>query len=111
MTVEEIIDRINFYLDYNSWTLYKLANEADIPYSSLKNIIYRKTFPTIQTLESICNGFNITLDQFFDNKSSSPSGIVLSEDEHQIIKIYRKLPTNDKKILKTYLKGLARITD
>ena len=47
-------------------TLNKLATVAAIPPSSLKNILYGKSHnPGIVTIKMICDGFGITLSEFF----------------------------------------------
>ena len=51
-----ILVKLRKYLtDYN-WSIYKLAKESDIPYSSLNNIFIRNTMPTVSTLMKLCNG-------------------------------------------------------
>lgn len=49
-------------------TINKLATEAGIPRSSLKNILYGKsTNPGIVTLKMICDGLGVTLEEFFNS--------------------------------------------
>lgn len=51
------------------WTEYRLSKACGLSESTLANIFKRNTMPSISTLESICNGFGITLSQFFaDNE-------------------------------------------
>ena len=52
-------------LDERGWTEYRLSKECGLSESTLANIFRRNTLPSISTLESICNGFGITLSQFF----------------------------------------------
>ena len=48
-------------------TINKLAIESAVPPSSIKNILYGKSVnPGIVTLKMICDGFGITLIEFFD---------------------------------------------
>ena len=53
-------------MDERGWTIYKVAKEADIPWSTVRNMFKRNTEPSILTLESICKGMGITLSEFFD---------------------------------------------
>ena len=62
-----ILMRIEQFLDKRNWTIYRLAKESDLPYSSLNNIFVRNTVPGFVTLEKICGGLNISLKQFFDD--------------------------------------------
>ena len=52
-------------LEERGWTEYRLARESGLSDSTIKNIYKRNTQPTIDTLETICRGFGITLSQFF----------------------------------------------
>ena len=45
----------------------KLATLAALPPSSIKNILYGKsTNPKLLTIKMICDGLNMTLQEFFD---------------------------------------------
>ena len=56
-------------LEERGWTEYRLSKECGLSESTLANIFRRNTVPSISTLERICNGFGITLSQFFaDNE-------------------------------------------
>jgi len=47
-------------------TYYKIANKADIPVSTLMNLIKgRSNNPTLGTLQGICRGLEVTLIEFF----------------------------------------------
>lgn len=47
-------------------TVNKLADISGLPPSSVKNIVYRKSKnPKIATIKKICDGFDITLGEFF----------------------------------------------
>ena len=47
-------------------TVNKLADISGLPPSSVKNIVYRKSKnPKIATITKICDGFDITLGEFF----------------------------------------------
>lgn len=48
-------------------SLYKLAVDAAVPPSTIKNILYGKSRnPGIVTLKMLCDGLGITLTEFFD---------------------------------------------
>lgn len=57
--------RLQQLLKEQGWTRYRLAKESGVPESTLTNIFYRGTTPTVATLEDICKTLNITLSQFF----------------------------------------------
>ena len=108
LTENTIIDRIKALLKFNHWSLYKLAKEANISYSSLNNIFNRRTCPSIFTLEKICNGFNISLSEFFSFKENPLRSNSLTEEQQDLINSYEALSSKDKDLLKAYLQGLCK---
>lgn len=108
MSDNEVLDRINYFLKFKHWTLYKLAKESGLSYSSLNNIFNRRTYPTIPTLEKICFGLNISLAEFFDYKKNPLRNNDITETEQDIINSYRTLSQTDKELLKAYLSGLSK---
>ena len=57
-----------------SWSLYRLAKEAGMPYSSLSTILYKTAAPSIASIERLCTGFGITLAQFFSAEDEYARG-------------------------------------
>lgn len=107
ISIEQITDRIDELLRYKNWTLYRLAKEADMSASSLNNIYKRNTFPTIPTLTKICNGFNISLSEFFDFEENPLRLPDFDEDEERILYQYRSISNRKKEIFNAYLEGLS----
>lgn len=104
-----VTERMNQLLHERNWTIYRLAKESDIAYSSLNNIFVRNTVPSVLTLEKICSGFQITMSQFFEPDTPIiANSDMLSTDERDIIDTYRKLCKSDKQLFKAYLDGLAK---
>lgn len=107
ITIDQIIDRINELLEYKHWTLYKLAQEADISTSSLNNIYNRKSFPSLPTLSKICSGFEISLSEFFNFEENPLRHPDYDESEERIINKYRSISNRKKEVLVAYLDGLC----
>lgn len=57
--------RIKQLLDERGWSPYRLAKESGLSDATVGNIFRRNTVPSMATLTAICNGFGITLSQFF----------------------------------------------
>ncbi len=94
-------------MNERGWTMYKLAKEADLPYSSLNNIFQRNTEPTIPTLRNICKGLDISLSEFFSDEPS-PTRYDFTSDEKSLLIEYRSMRKSDKQLLKTYAAGLNK---
>jgi len=61
-----IRNRILRLCDERNLTINKLATISAVSPSSLKNILYGKSQdPKITTIKKLCDGFEITLEQFF----------------------------------------------
>lgn len=58
-------ERIRQLMQERGWSEYRLAVASGLSQSTIANIFNRNTIPSVPTLESICNGFGITLAQFF----------------------------------------------
>lgn len=58
-------ERLKQLLAERGWSVYRLAVNCGLSESTLANIFKRNTVPSVATLEAICNGFGITLSQFF----------------------------------------------
>lgn len=99
--------RINRILETKHWTVYRLAKEADIPYSSLSNLFQRNTEPTLPTLRRICGGLGISLSEFFSDEST-PESYEYTKTERELIDLYQSLKQPDKLRLTAYAQGLAK---
>ena len=68
-TYTAVRNRILELLGEKKMSIHKLAIEAAVPPSSIKNILYGKSQnPGIVTIKMLCDGFGITLIEFFDTK-------------------------------------------
>jgi transcriptional regulator with XRE-family HTH domain len=66
-TYTAVKNRILQLLGERKMSIHKLAMESAVPPSSIKNILYGKSVnPGIVTLKMLCDGFGISLIEFFD---------------------------------------------
>ncbi len=61
----DIHKRLRQLQNDRGWSEYRLAKESGLSVSTISNIFRRNTVPSIATLEAICNGYGITMAQFF----------------------------------------------
>lgn len=62
-------NRILVLLEEKNMSIHKLAIESAVAPSSIKNILYGKSQnPGIATIKLLCDGFGISLIEFFDNE-------------------------------------------
>ena len=99
----DVIQHIQDLCRERDWSYYRLAKESDIPYSTLNNMINRTNIPTIPTLQKLCDGFGITLSDFFTENSDRPQ---LTVGQQEVIELYTRLDHEKRNVLKAYMKGL-----
>ena len=102
--------KIESYMIQRNWTVYRLAKESDISYSSLNNLFQRNTEPTLPTLRKICTGLGISLSQFFSDDQTPPELTIdyYSLEDRTLISLYHSLKSSDQKLLMTYAQALNR---
>ena len=94
--------RLQQLMDERGWTIYRVAKEANIPWSTVRNMFKRNTDPSIATLESICRGMGMTLPQFFDVDNQ----MGLTEEQRKLIKQWGTLKERDKKLVVELMEAL-----
>ena len=109
MTADDIIDRVEGLRKEKGWTIYKLAEESGVPYSSVYNMFDRKTMPRIDTLEKICNGLQVPVTDVLVADMSKTNG-TLSAEEKRLLEIVRQLSRKKRLQLLAYASALAGIT-
>ena len=68
-TYTVVKNRILYLLGERGMSIHKLAMESAVAPSSIKNILYGKSKnPGIVTLKMLCDGFGITIIEFFDTE-------------------------------------------
>lgn len=81
MSGNEINERIRVLCRERSWTVYRLAKESGITYSTLSTMLNQENIPTLPTLAKLCDGFGITLSQFFED-GAQPQALTPEQKIH-----------------------------
>lgn len=108
MIEDQIIERIQELCTRKHISLYRLAKNAELPYSSLNNILHRRTCPTVTTLERLCKGLNVSLSEFFDFEIYPIRNENLTADEEELLNKYKNLSTRKRELLHAYMDGLSQ---
>lgn len=87
--------RLQQLMDERGWTIYRLAKESNISWSTVRNMFKRNNDPSIYTLECLCRGMGITLPQFFDTENQ----MGLTEEQRQLIQQWSKLSDRNKRLV------------
>ncbi len=69
-TRETVANRIRFLCNERNWTPNRLATISAVPQATVKSILNGESAnPGIVTIKKLCDGFGITLGEFFDDPS------------------------------------------
>ena len=95
-----VIARIQELCSARGQTYYRLAKESGITYSTLSTMLNKENMPSIPTLEKLCNGFGISLCQFF----ADDNGWSALRDEQKVhLAQWEQLNDNDKIAVERYI--------
>ena len=94
--------RLEQLMEERGWTIYRLAKESHIPWSTVRNMFKRNNDPSLFTLESICKGLGMSLAQFFDENNQSG----LTDEQRRLLQDWNRLDDRDKRLVSELLASL-----
>lgn len=97
----DALARLRQLMDERGWTMYRLAKESGLTESTIANIYRRNAMPSITTLEMICQGFGITLAQFFADEEM----VELTPELKAVFENWRSLTPNQKEAMLVVMKA------
>ena len=100
-----IIDRIEQLCEQKQMSRYRLAQKSGISQSSISTLLNRQSVPTIQTLEKICKGLDMTLAQFFSEDDELPN---LTEEQKRLLTTWNAMNEQEKALVEAYMQGIVR---
>ena len=103
MQEHEVIERIKYLCEARSWTFYRLAKESGITYSTLCTLLHKSNAPSLSTLIRICNGFGITLAQFFDDDNAQAK---LTKEQKEHLSEWNRLSDENRMTVRKYISYL-----
>lgn len=101
----DCLERIRELLQERGWSVYRLAQEAGVPQSTLANLFLRNNMPTIPTLERICQAMGITLGEFFSEEATLPTQ---QEQTAQLLEEWAQLSPTQKELVLKLIHQLRR---
>ena len=103
MVVFAVVALIQELCQSRSWTYYRLAKASGIPYSTLSTMLHKTNVPSVPSLMKICEGFGITLAQFFSDQDESAK---LTGDQKDCLSQWDRLDEKSKALASAYMQGL-----
>ena len=99
----DVIERIKVLCKARGWTYYRLAKESGIPYSTLSTMFRKTNVPSVPSLSKLCDGFGITLAQFFSDEDEVS---LLTQDQRACLEQWDRLDETSKPLALAYMQGL-----
>jgi transcriptional regulator with XRE-family HTH domain len=104
MNTEEIYSKVDRLRKDKGITIYALSCEAGISHNTLYSWNKRKTMPSLETLEKICDALGTTLSRLMFNMESKE----LSEEQKHLMDLWSVLNREQKEAVSSMLKAMAR---
>lgn len=99
----ETIGRIQQLCAARNWTVYRLSKESGITYSTLCTMLHKASAPSIPTLVKLCNGFGITLSEFFDTGNAQAT---LTAEQKSHLLLWNSLSDKNKQATEQFMRFL-----
>ena len=91
----DVLERLRRLMYERDWTEYRLAKESGLSQSTISNMFYRNTIPSVATLEIICRAFGITLAQFF----ADGNFVELTDEQYDFFNRWAALRPEQKRLV------------
>lgn len=98
----DVLDEITRLRMNRSWSEYELAKRAGIPQSTISTWYRKRQLPTLPSLEKLCEGFGITLSQFF---AETEEPVLLTPEERELLDCWTALPERQRTLILELLRS------
>jgi len=100
---DKVLTRIRELCSKRGWSVYRLAKESEVPPSTLNNLFNKNHTPSISTLERLCDGFGITMSNFFADDKPDP---LLTDRQNELLRRFSELSPAGKVAVESFITGL-----
>ena len=98
----DILGKIEKERIKRGWTEYMLAQNSNLPQSTISTWYRKKLQPSVASIERICNGLGITLAQFFADEDAPD----ISKDQKELFEYWQKMNPAQRESLISFLKNM-----
>lgn len=102
---QAMLKRLREICQQKNMTQYALAKVTGMSTSSMNNLMKGVTRPYIYTILMICEALDVSIGELFEHRDSG-----YEEDEEVLIRAYRCLPPEKRKMLRVYMDMLVKYT-
>lgn len=86
-----------------NWSEYELAQHSGLSQSTISTWYRKNQIPTIQTLEKVCCGFDITLSQFF---AAEDDVVSLTSEQRELLDCWASLTDTQRTLFMNLFKTI-----
>lgn len=100
----DVIGRISELMKKQGLSRYQLAKMAGLSQSTIANMYQRNTIPSVATIETLCEVFDISLPQFFAQKDDQ--FFQMTEKQKEAMDLYLLLDDDQQEAILTIMKNM-----
>lgn len=97
-----VLERILQLRLERGWSEYRLSEESGIAQTTISSWFKKDVYPSIPSLEKICNAYNISLAQFF-NYDNEP--VSLTDDQKILLDNWNRFNSEQQRAVISLLKS------
>lgn len=102
--MKDILQAISEYRLAKNWTEYQLAEKSGLPQSTISSWYRKNLYPTIPSLQKICEALGITIAELFNENDDITS---LTKNQKNFLDKFNKLSTSQQNALLKFLDTLG----
>lgn len=100
----EIGERLRYWRMKKDISVYRLYRMSDISENHIRSIERGEKQPTVAKLKALTDALNVSLSEFFNDDEERV--FYLTENEKNLLDLYRSLPPNKADILTDFYKKM-----
>ena len=106
--MESTVKRIRELMKEQHISQKRLADELQVSYSSLNNYLHGRRWLSLNLIREVCRCLNISSDYLL-GLSDQKHPFRLPDDEMELLKVYRTLPSHARRCAANQLQQLAQL--
>lgn len=103
-----ILKKIQYYKKEKGWSDYELAKRAGMSSNILHNWEIRKSVPSLNTLDALCDALGINIVSLFLDDTELTA---LTKEQREIINLWNTLSSEQKRNVISLIKSMNRHFD
>ena len=107
----DFFERLKAELEYLGFSQKELSARTGISINTIRGWFSKKVFPDLESAYKISQVLNVSLEYLLTGKSTSKNDPEIPHDDKALLETYHSLSDHDKKVLKTIISTMTKISD